>query len=94
MTTEARALELGRTVATPGAISAITENDVTALEYLSRHARGDWGDLDPEDTATNDAAVEHGERILSAYILPDGQKVWIITEWDRSITTLLLPSEY
>lgn len=59
-----------------------------------RHATGDWGGLDPADKRANDSALANGERLLSAYPLRDGTKVWIITEWDRSVTTLLLPSDY
>jgi len=83
---------VGRIVATPGVLAAT--NHAVLLNYLQRHLRGDWGELDPEDRAQNDAAVTAGERILSAYTLPDGTRLWIITEWDRSVTTFLLPEEY
>lgn len=64
-------------------------------ELLQRHLRGDWGELDEEDVLQNRLSIEHGMRILSAYILPTtGVKVWVITEADRSVTTLLLPEEY
>ena len=82
----------GHIVATLGAM-ALTENGVDLLEYLHRHLQGDWGDLDEHDRAENDFSVENGFRILSAYNTPEG-KLWIITEADRSVTTLLLPSEY
>jgi hypothetical protein len=59
-----------------------------------RHARGDWGDLSSEDKLANKRALEEGTRLLSAYHLKTGQKIWIITEWDRSATTVLLPEEY
>jgi hypothetical protein len=59
-----------------------------------RHARGDWGDVDAHDKRANDAAVKQGTRIVSAYVLDDGTRVWIITEADRSSTTILLPEEY
>jgi hypothetical protein len=55
---------------------------------------GDWGDLDPVDWRENDRALRDATRILSSYHLPTGEKIWIITEWDRSVTTLLLPREY
>jgi hypothetical protein len=86
---------LGQVVSTPGALNALNENGKDIAEYLQRHVNGDWGDLGDEDKQTNDAAVISAEdRILSAYILPDKTKVWIITEWDRSVTTVLLPEEY
>lgn len=87
-------LPLGQLVGTPGALDALEEAGVEPAKLLARHQRGDWGDLEEEDKRLNDAAVKEGDRILSAYILPTGVKVWIITEWDRSATTLLLPSEY
>ncbi len=62
--------------------------------YLSRHLTGDWGDLDAEDVAGNEVSLREGFRLLSAYHLPDGTRIWIITEADRSVTTLLLPDEY
>jgi hypothetical protein len=67
---------------------------VAPEKLLKRHLAGDWGDLGDEDKKTNDQAVIFGNRILSSYNLPKGHKVWIITEWDRSVTTFLLPSEY
>jgi hypothetical protein len=86
---------IGRVVATPAAIVAIVEADGEPGQLLQRHRRGDWGDLCEEDRAANRKAVVLGYRLLSAYTLPDtGQKIWIITEADRSVTTLLLPSEY
>ncbi len=86
--------ELGRVVATPGALQALEENKKYGMEYLGRHLFGDWGDLEQEDKEENELSVRKGFRILSAYKLPDGQKLWIISEADRSVTTLLLPSEY
>ena len=79
---------MGRFVATPGALALGI--DLQAL--LARHTSGDWGDLGLEDQALNDRSVAEGERLLSSYDTPKG-KVWIITEWDRSVTTILLPSE-
>lgn len=85
---------LGQVVATPGALAAFKESDESPLPYLARHACGDWGDVDAEDRAANERAVITGERILSAYVLGSGERLWIITEADRSVTTFLLPSEY
>jgi len=82
--------ELGQIVTTPGARALLGANFSVLLD---RYTHGDWGVLDPEDAAMNDAALTTGDRILGSYT-HGGQKVWIITEWDRSITTILLPSEY
>ncbi len=95
MSTTARPLfRLGQIVATPGALEALGSAGISAGELLARHAVGDWGDLTVEDARENDFSVEHGLRILSSYPLPTGAKLWIITESDRSATTLLLPEEY
>ena len=93
-TVENTKFSLGRIVATPGAIEALSNADEDALTYLQRHARGDWGDLCREDLEENELSLEQGFRLLSAYRLKDLEKIWIITEADRSITTILLPSEY
>jgi hypothetical protein len=86
---------LGRIVATRGALRALEEAGQTPAEFLDRHVEGDWGDaLDDEDKQENDFLVEHGLRILSAYTTRSGEKIWIITEADRSLTTILLPHEY
>ncbi|QLI82642.1 hypothetical protein HZU75_14510 [Chitinibacter fontanus] len=85
---------LGQTVATPGALAALDEAAINALALLRRHQTGDWGDLPPEDWESNQQAVECGWRILSNYPLTTGERIWIITEADRSVTTLLLPEEY
>ncbi|WGJ91264.1 type I restriction endonuclease subunit M [Achromobacter mucicolens] len=85
----------GNIVATPGALELLRQLEVSALGYLFRHMNGDWGDLDAEDKQANQAALIYGSRIFSSYALPDGKsKLWIITEADRSVTTLLLPDEY
>jgi len=84
---------LGQIVATPGAIDFLDDNDTTPTDLLRRHVSGDWGDLCAEDKASNDSAITDRNRILSSYKLPKG-KVWVITEWDRSVTTILLPDEY
>ena len=86
--------ELGQIVSTPGALQALQEAGQDPAGLLARHVRGDWGDLGKEDKAENDLSVKQGFRILSAYRLRTGVKVWVITEADRSATTLLLPSEY
>ena len=89
----------GVTVSTPGAIAALQENygdewEDYGWQFLLRHVTGDWGDLCDDDLYANTLAVKHGERILSAYLLKDGTKLWVITEADRSATTFLLPGEY
>jgi hypothetical protein len=85
-------LPLGRVVATPGALGSISDREL--LDALARHASGDWGYVDEEDRKANDAALRDGARILSAYRTERGTKFWIITEADRSATTVLLPGEY
>ena len=87
--------ELGRLLATPGALEAAEGAGDDLREYLNRHARGDWGMVDDADRRANDRALIDGTRLLSAYVLRDGRtRIWIITEADRSATTILLPSEY
>ena len=83
---------LGQLVSTPGAINTLHPEDVVGA--LARHAFHDWGDLCPEDKALNDVAIQEGTRLLSAYTDRNGTKFWIITEADRSVTTVLLPDEY
>ncbi len=85
---------LGQVVATPGALEALTANSQHPLEFLTRHVAGDWGDLDEHDRKENEYSLVHQLRLLSAYTLRDGTRLWVITEADRSATTLLLPSEY
>jgi hypothetical protein len=85
---------LGQLLATPGAIQAAHEAEDNLLLYIFRHAAGDWGDLSAADMKANAEALKEGTRLLSAYHLKDGRKLWIITEWDRSVTTALLPEEY
>lgn len=84
---------LGRVVATPGALHALERVGMGALPLLARHQSGDWGQVDAEDWKANEEAIEHGWRLLSAYEVGNA-KVWIITEADRSATTILLPEEY
>ena len=85
---------LGNLVATPAALDALRESGEDALSYLARHANGDWGVVDSEDAQLNDQAVRDGTRIFSAYVLQSGVRIWIITEADRSATTVLLPEDY
>lgn len=93
--TERKALfDLGSLVSTPGALAALAKSGQTPLDFLSRHITGDWGDLEKEDRKENELSVKKGFRILSSYKTNAGQKVWVITEADRSVTTLLLPEEY
>jgi hypothetical protein len=86
--------ELGQIVGTPGALQALKEAELDPVELLVRHVTGDWGNVPDEDKEENDLSVQRGLRILSAYELETGAKIWLITEWDRSVTTLLLPAEY
>ena len=85
---------LGRIVATPGALRALERAKQSAASFLARHAGGDWGELDREDARENEYSVAHGFRLLSNYTTAAGEKLWLITEADRSSTTLLLPDEY
>ncbi len=85
---------LGQVVATSGALAALARCGQTPAVLLTRHARSDWGDLDEQDRQQNDRSLARGLRLLSAYNLLDGTKLWIITEADHSATTLLLPDEY
>jgi hypothetical protein len=97
MTTTARPFKsfpLGQVVAAPGALEALGRNNSDGLDLLQRHLLGDWGSVDAEDAAANDAATVDGGRLLSVYSLPDGTRIWVITEADRSATTFLLPGEY
>ena len=85
---------LGQIVATPSALAALEQAGHGAHEFLRRHVSGDWGELDADDRRENELSLRAGFRLLSAYLLTNGEKMWIITEADRSATTLLLPSEY
>lgn len=93
-------LKLGRIVATPGILESVELARIT--ECLLAHARGDWGCVGEQDRRTNDVALRRGFRIMSAYAIDPSQPslghgentLWIITEWDRSLTTVLLPQEY
>ena len=83
---------LGRVVGTPGVLAVVSAEEMATA--LSRHERGDWGLVCTEDRAANEQAVIEGARLLSVYESHDHTRYWIITEWDRSVTTVLLPSEY
>ncbi len=84
----------GVMVITPGALAAFQTTGEGIQPFLTRHLRGDWGDLDSHDRRENEYSLRHGLRLLSAYALRDGTKIWVITEADRSATTILLPDEY
>ncbi len=85
-------LSLGRVAVTRAALSTVPPSELFAA--LSRHYTCDWGDVSEDDWKANDAALEMQERLLSVYKTVNGEKLWIITEWDRESTTILLPSEY
>jgi hypothetical protein len=86
--------ELGRTVATPGALRTMSQNGINAARLLERHASGDFGDLTADLQANMDAlSGADPARVFSVYRFPS-VTLWCITEWDRSVTTLLLPEEY
>lgn len=85
---------LGQIVATPGALRALSEVQQAAAPLLHKHVQGDWGDVCEEDKVANNQALTDGDRLLSSYRLQNNVKIWIITEADRSVTTLLLPEEY
>ncbi len=82
----------GTVVCTLGASEAASRPEM--LRLLDRHLRGDWGDVDPEDAKSNESALKWGERILSSYKTDSGEKLWVLTEHDRSQTTILTPGEY
>ena len=88
-------LDLGAVVATPGALEVLTSAATTPAALLERHASGDWGEVPPQDARENARSLKHGWRVLSSYPVGDaGEKVWIITEADRSSTCILLPEDY
>jgi len=96
MTATLKALfSLGQVVSTPGAIRALADEGCEASDLLNRHVGGDWGDLSEDDKHENEMSLKEGFRIFSSYVLPFTKvKIWVITEADRSATTLLLPDEY
>jgi hypothetical protein len=84
----------GSLYATPGVLEAFRASGESPLVFLERHLAGDWGDVGEHDRHENELSLIHGFRLLSAYTLRSGAKIWIITEADRSATTFLLPDEY
>ena len=87
-------MKLGQVVATPGFLELAQREGISPIQLINRHVSGDWGDLCDEDKKANREALKVGARIMSSYKVNDKEKVWVITEADRSVTTLLLPSEY
>lgn len=85
---------LGQTYMTPGAEEALMIAGQTGIEFLRRHVSADWSELSDEDARENELSLTQGFRVLSVYRTAKGEKLWIITEADRSSTTILLPSEY
>ena len=85
---------LGQVVATPCALALLEETNTDSFVLMQRHQRGDYGCVPTEDAEANEYALVTGSRIISSYLLNDTDKLWIITEADRSVTTLLLPDEY
>lgn len=85
---------LGQIVGTPGALLALTVAEDSPSSFLHRHVIGDWGEIDQEDRQENERSVSSGCRLLSAYTTSQGIRIWVITEADRSSTTILLPEEY
>jgi hypothetical protein len=86
-------LPLGKVVATPGALKLLGKSGGHPFDYLARHATGDWGELCTFDRRQNEIALREGLRVLSSYDVLAG-RIWIITEADRSVTTILLPEDY
>lgn len=86
--------QLGQIVATPAALEVLRDSGQDGSEFIDRHARGDYGHMPPDDVAANEQAVRDGARVMSAYTTLSGQRIWVITEADRSVTTLLLPEDY
>jgi hypothetical protein len=85
---------LGQTFITPGAQEALDIAGQTPIQFLRRHMSADWGEVSEDDAQENELSLRDGFRLLSAYRTVKSQKIWIITEADRSATTILLPSEY
>ncbi len=86
--------DLGQLVATPRALVALEKSGQNPMDFLSRHVTGDWGELSEDDRRENQFSLENGFRLLSSYRTTAGENIWVITEADRSHTTLLLPEEY
>lgn len=92
--TGASLFTLGQLLATPGALATLEAWQMTALPFLLRHVSGDWGDICIEDGQANVDGLKYGNRLISVYVISPSDRLWIITEADRSTTTLLLPEEY
>lgn len=92
MSAQTKRFPTGRLMGRPGAMRSINMDEMMAA--FLRHTQGDWGEVSPADQRSNDYAVQHGLRIASAYRSKQGRMFWIITEADRSATTILLPEEY
>ena len=90
----AQLFSLGQMVATHQAIEFLAQDGMTPLDLIKRHVSGDYGQLCPDDAQMNEQAIENGDRILSVYHTSKGEKLYVITEWDRSATTVLMASEY
>ena len=92
--------KLGKIVATPGAIDALSKSNQLPNIFLQKHQSGDWGEICEDDANLNEDAIAHeGEedkqqRVMSVYKTDKNETIWVITEWTREVTTLLLPSEY
>ena len=93
-TCKAKPFSLGEVVATRGAIAAMEAAGDNPILFLLRHLSGDWGEMCDDDWALNDESLKSGGRLHSAYDTSKGERIWVITEWDFSVTTLLLPDEY
>ena len=98
--TKSPKFKLGKIVITPRSISSLAKSNQLPSDFLTKHQSGDWGELDNFDKKQNDLAIaneghlDQQQRVLSSYKSKLNEKIWIITEWDRSITTILLPDEY
>jgi invasion protein IalB len=93
-TSKSALFALGQVVATPGALAALEKSGQGPQDFLSRHVHGDWGDLCDEDRNENQLSLEQGFRLLSSYRTLADVTLYVITEADRAITTILLPEEY
>ncbi|WFB36797.1 hypothetical protein P3T73_03350 [Kiritimatiellota bacterium B12222] len=93
-TPKTKIVPLGQIVATPRALEVIEDSGQFPLEFIKLHQNGNWGEISAEDWELNDKALECGDRLLSCYTIKSGNRIWIITEADRSVTTILLPEEY
>lgn len=85
---------LGQVCATPGALDALEKAGQTPLEFIQQHVHGQWGFVCEEDRQANEDALRNNDRLLSVYKTKLGVKLYCISEWDRSVTTLLCSSEY